>query len=102
MAVGSDRESGLLEYPVNSPLWTVERRKAILERPFTHDRSEIELPPGLGFDIDQRALRRYGKRFLRHGRRRLIFHTVRDKGLRVAREIDRTRREHGGQKTEAP
>jgi L-alanine-DL-glutamate epimerase-like enolase superfamily enzyme len=101
MAFGGDRSHGRLEYPLNPPSWTVEARDAVLARPFAHDRGRLALPtgPGLGFEIDRRALRRYGSRFFSMGKLRLALHTVLDKGLRTAREIDRNRRESasGGQ-----
>ena len=97
MAVGGDREHGFLEYPLDPPSWTVAARDAVLERPFEHRRGRLSVPeaPGLGFEIDRRALRRYGTRFFSMGKLGLALHTVRDKGFRVAREIARTRRERG-------
>ncbi len=97
MAIGGDRENGMLEYPLNPPSWTPAARDGVLVQPFLHDRGTIELPtlPGLGFEVDRRALRRYGRRFSAMDRRRLIFFTLRERGLKVAREIDRTRRERG-------
>lgn len=97
MAVGGNREQGLLEYPLNPPSWTIEARDAILAEPFMHQQGELALPttPGLGFDIDRRALRRYGRRFFSMGRLGLMLHTVRQKGFKTAREIDTTRRLHG-------
>ncbi|MGW6262381.1 mandelate racemase/muconate lactonizing enzyme family protein [Streptomyces sp. NPDC055085] len=94
MAVGGDRAEGLLEYPINPPSWTVPARDAILTTPWTHERGELELPttPGLGFDIDRRALRRYGTRFFSAGRFSVAVKAVREKGLRTALEINRARR----------
>lgn len=97
MAVGGDREHSFLEYPLNPPSWTVEARDAILATPFVHRDGELELPsaPGLGFEIDRHALRRYGKRFFSTGERGLAWRTIRDKGLRLAREIRDTRERYG-------
>jgi D-galactarolactone cycloisomerase len=97
MAVGGDRANSFLEYPLNPPSWTVEARDAVLSRPFVHDRAELELPttPGLGFEIDRRALRRYGRRFFASGELGVAWRTIREKGLRTALEIRRTRAERG-------
>lgn len=97
MAFGGDRARGHLEYPLNPPSWTVEARDAVLVRPFVHHRGRLTIPtlPGLGVEIDHRALRRYGKRFFAMGKLRLALHTVMDKGLKTAREIDRNRRVAG-------
>jgi D-galactarolactone cycloisomerase len=97
MAFGGDRVRGRLEYPINPPSWTAEARDAVLSRPFTHRRGTLAIPtlPGLGFEIDRRALRRHGRRFFAMGKLRLALHTVMDKGLRTAREIDRNRRGGG-------
>ncbi|MFE2853709.1 mandelate racemase/muconate lactonizing enzyme family protein [Streptomyces lavendulae] len=94
MAAGGDREEGLLEYPVNPPSWTVTARDAVLVAPWTHDRGELELPtaPGLGFDIDHKALRRHGTRFHSSGRFSVAVKAVREKGLRTALEINKARR----------
>lgn len=97
MALGGDRTSGFLEYPLDPPSWTVEARDALLVTPFHHRQGALTIPdaPGLGFEIDRRALRRYGTRFFAMGRLGLAWHAIRDKGLRTAREIDRNRRELG-------
>ncbi len=89
-----------LEYPLSPPGWTVEARDGILERPFEHDRGTLEVPrsPGLGFSIDQRALRRYGHRFFNMDRKRLIWFSLRNRGLKVSKEIDAVRSERLGKR----
>ena len=84
-----------LEYPFNPPGWTVEGRDGLLAEPFVHDHGFIDVPdkPGLGFDIDPRALRRYGRRFFVMDKLRLTMFSLRDRGLKVAREIDARRKE---------
>ncbi|MCP4599961.1 MAG: mandelate racemase/muconate lactonizing enzyme family protein [Proteobacteria bacterium] len=79
-----------LEYPISPPGWTVEARDGILEEPFFHDRGTLKTPnlPGLGFSINQRQLRKYGKRFFSMDRKRLIWFSIRNRGLKVTREID--------------
>jgi L-alanine-DL-glutamate epimerase-like enolase superfamily enzyme len=84
-----------LEYPIAPPGWTVEARDGILERPFVHENGTIEAPtaPGLGFEIDRRALRRHARRFFVMDRKRLIWFSLRTRGVKVSREIDQRRRE---------
>ncbi len=84
-----------LEYPLNAPGWTIEARDRILETPFMHDRGTLQTPvmPGLGFKINQKALRKYGQRYFVMDRKRLIWFSLRTRGLKVSREIDRVRKE---------
>jgi D-galactarolactone cycloisomerase len=84
-----------LEYPLSPPGWTVEARDGLLTEPFTHTRGTLTAPsrPGLGFEIDPRALRRWGKRFSVMDRKRLVWFSVRTRGIRVSREIDRVRQQ---------
>jgi len=83
-----------LEYPLAPPGWTVEARDGILEKAFHHDRGQLETPtsPGLGFDIDRRALSRHGKRFFIMDRKRLIGFSLRHRGVRASKEIDAVRK----------
>ena len=48
---------------------------------------------GLGIAVDRRALRRYGRRFSVMDRKRLIWFSLRTRGLAASREIDRRRKE---------
>ncbi|CAB5129725.1 Mandelate racemase [Olavius algarvensis associated proteobacterium Delta 3] len=84
-----------VEYPYNPPGWTVEARDGLLESPFDHDQGMLQVPklPGLGFTIDRNALKRFGRRFFVMDRKRLIWHAIRTRGLRTAREINRAKRE---------
>jgi L-alanine-DL-glutamate epimerase-like enolase superfamily enzyme len=84
-----------LEYPLAPPGWTVEARDGILENPFHHHRGSLETPttPGLGIEIDRRALARWGKRFFVMDRKRLIWFSLRHRGIKASREIDRIRRQ---------
>jgi D-galactarolactone cycloisomerase len=84
----------LLEYPYDPPGWTPEGRDAMLVEPFLHDRGTLPVPqsPGLGFDIDRRALKRHGKRFFVMDRKRLVLFALRDRGIKASREIDRNKR----------
>jgi L-alanine-DL-glutamate epimerase-like enolase superfamily enzyme len=95
MAASGFAEGRELEYPISPPGWTVEARDALLEQPFVHQQGTLETPtaPGLGFRIDRRALRRYGKRFFVMDRKRLVWFSLRSRGLAVSREVDRVRKE---------
>ena len=59
------------EYPLSPPGWTAEARDAILKEPFMHRRGKLMVPskPGLGFDIDESALEKYGRCFFRATRK---------------------------------
>ncbi|MDP3938523.1 MAG: mandelate racemase/muconate lactonizing enzyme family protein [Deltaproteobacteria bacterium] len=83
-----------LEYPINPPGWTVEARDGILESPFRHEKGSLEMPaaPGLGFTIDRKALRRHGKRFFVMDKKRLVWFSLRNRGLKVSMEMDRVRK----------
>jgi L-alanine-DL-glutamate epimerase-like enolase superfamily enzyme len=95
MVASGFAEERELEYPIAPPGWTVEARDGILEQPFHHQGGSLEAPtaPGLGFTIDERALRRFGKRFSVMDRKRLIWFSLRTRGIKVSKEIDRIRRE---------
>jgi L-alanine-DL-glutamate epimerase-like enolase superfamily enzyme len=83
-----------LEYPLSPPGWTVDARDGILEDPFDHERGTLQAPtlPGLGFEIDRHALRKYGKRFFVMDRKRLIWFSLRTRGVKASQEIDGARR----------
>ncbi len=82
-----------LEYPLSPPGWTVEARDGILGEPFHHDRGSLATPttPGLGFTVDRRALRRFGRRFFVMDRKRLVWFSLRNRGIKVSQEINRVR-----------
>jgi hypothetical protein len=74
---------------------TVEARDGILAEPFVHERGVLQTPtaPGLGFEVDARVLRRHGHRFSVMNRKRLVGFSIRSRGIKVSKEIDRVRRE---------
>ncbi|HVL64219.1 MAG TPA: mandelate racemase/muconate lactonizing enzyme family protein [Actinomycetota bacterium] len=88
-----------LEYPLDPPGWVPEARDAMLTVPFLHDHGELDPPerPGLGIEIDRRALRRHGKRFFAMDRKRLVWFALRDRGVKASREIDRVKRERSSE-----
>jgi len=87
-----------LEYPLAPPGWTVAARDGILEEPFAHDRGTLATPtaPGLGFTIDRKALARWGQRFFTMDRKRLVWFSLRHRGIKASKEINRERRRRIG------
>jgi L-alanine-DL-glutamate epimerase-like enolase superfamily enzyme len=71
MAASGFAEEMDFEYPYNPPGWTIEARDALLVQPFHHDRGTLEMPttPGLGFEIDEKALAHYGRCFFKANRK---------------------------------
>jgi D-galactarolactone cycloisomerase len=94
MAASGFAEEMELEYPLDPPGWVPEARDSMLTQPFLHDKGTLRVPdrPGLGIEIDRRALRRYGKRFFVMDRKRLVFFALRDRGIKAAREMDAAKR----------
>lgn len=86
-----------LEYPINPPSWVIEKRDGLLVEPYRHTNGTITPPdrPGLGFEIDEKALRKFGRRYFSMGRVGLKLYALRDKGLKTALEIDRNRKRYG-------
>lgn len=86
-----------LEYPINPPSWTVEKRDGILKRPFEHVKGVLHptYAPGLGFEIDEDKLYRYGEKFFSMNKRDLTFHTIKDKGFFTALKLNRNKKKYG-------
>lgn len=59
------------EYPLSPPGWTIEARDVVLTQPWRHNRGVLQPPtaPGLGFEIDREALKRYGRCFFEADRK---------------------------------
>ena len=75
-----------LEFPFEPPSWIPEFREGIID-PILPDGEAILQPftkPGLGFEIDKRKLRKYGKRFFKMTETRLKIKVIREKGLKKA------------------
>jgi hypothetical protein len=53
--------------------------------------------PGLGIEVDMRALRKYGTRYFVMDKKRLMLFALRDRGLKAARELDATRKRRRSQ-----
>jgi L-alanine-DL-glutamate epimerase-like enolase superfamily enzyme len=93
-AASESRNAGkLLEYPLSPPGWVEEARDGLLTQPWRHENGELEIPtrPGLGFEIDRSALKRHGVRFSTETRLRVAIRAVRERGLREASELGKTR-----------
>lgn len=92
-AASHSRDIAWLEYPLDPPGWIPERRDAPLMTPWTHDKGMLELPtlPGLGFEIDPRMLRRYGKRYFVADKLRVSVRAVMDRGISEARALGAVR-----------
>ena len=86
-----------LEYPLEEPSWVPEFREGIIE-PIIPDKNAMLQPfkrPGLGFEIDKRLLRKYGKRFYRITGRSLAFKVIREKGIKTALELKKRKEGQG-------
>jgi L-alanine-DL-glutamate epimerase-like enolase superfamily enzyme len=94
MAASGFADEKELEYPLSPPGWVPEARDGLLVTPFRHEQGTLTVPatPGLGFEIDQRALKRHGRRFFAMDRKRLVWFSLRTRGIRASREIDRARK----------
>ena len=80
-----------LEYPLEEPSWIPEFREGIID-PILPDSNASLQPfrrPGLGFEIDQRKLKKYGKRYFKLSEMGLKLKVIRQKGLRTALELGR-------------
>jgi D-galactarolactone cycloisomerase len=89
-----------LEYPLEEPSWIPEFREGIID-PIFPDPNGILQPfsrPGLGFEINQNLLRKYGKRFFKLTETRLRLKVIREKGLKAALELKR--RKEGNDQSE--
>jgi len=94
MAASGFGDKKALEYPYNPPGWTIEGRDGLLTEPFQHTRGYLDVPtkPGLGIELDPWAMRRYTKRFFVMDKLRLVFFSLRDRGISVSRAIDAARK----------
>lgn len=97
------RETARLEYPCAPPGWTPRARDGVLVDSWTHQRGLLELPtrPGLGFEIDRRALQRHAKHFFVATPVRVAISAVLDKGLSIAKALGATRAQRLAQRSQA-
>ncbi len=84
-----------IEYPYEPPGWTPEARDGLLARPIeVASDSTVAVPdgPGLGIELDEEKLARYGRKYFEITSRGIAIKTVRDKGLFAALRLARKRR----------
>lgn len=64
-------EEMLFEYPISPPGFTPWVRDVLLKRPWVHERGWLNPPrePGLGFEIDESVLARYGVCYFKANRK---------------------------------
>lgn len=86
-----------LEYPINPPSWTIEKRDGILVRPFEHVKGVLHpsWDPGLGFEIDPEKLEKYGKKFFSMDKKKLMVYTIKDKGFFTALKLNSNKKKYG-------
>jgi len=88
-----------LEYPYEPPGWTPEKRDGLLAEPITADsQGTIAVPdkPGLGIELDEDQLARYGEKFFDMTSKGIAIKTIREKGLFTALRLARRRRRSKG------
>ena len=84
-----------LEYPYEPPGWVPEVRDGLLARPIVADsKGTIAVPeaPGLGIEIDEDQLKRYGENYFDITTRGIAVKTIREKGLFTALRLARRRK----------
>lgn len=88
--VAGDRDDCLLEFPWEPPAMIPEHRDVLLSEPL-YTRADGMLPvpvgPGLGVELDPKALRRYGRRFYTLTPVRFVVSNARRAGLRQTAEL---------------
>lgn len=96
-ASNPERDKELLEFPYNPPSWIPEARDAILTEPLIPQKGRLKIPekPGLGIEIDKRALKRYGTRFFKMTPLRLAISSIRERGLKQSIELAKKKKEGG-------
>lgn len=86
----ADKENKLpLEYPFEPPSWIPEYREGIID-PILPDSRAFLKPftiPGLGFTVNEKMLKKYGKRFFRLTETGLKIKVIREKGLKTALDL---------------
>ena len=88
-----------LEYPYEPPGWVPEARDGIMREPIVvDDDGTVAVPetPGLGIEIDEKKLARYGEKFFENTSRGIAVKTIREKGLFTALRLARKRKRPPG------
>jgi D-galactarolactone cycloisomerase len=84
-----------IEYPYEPPGWVPSVRDGLLAEPIqvaTDGTVAIPDAPGLGIEIDEDRLARYGEKYFEVTSRGIAVKTIRDKGLFTALRLARKRR----------
>ncbi len=84
-----------IEFPYEPPAWIPEYRDGILKEPFTVDKEGcVTIPdkPGLGFEIDEEALNRYGRKFFEMTPGGLALKTIKQRGLLNALKLAKAKK----------
>ena len=85
-----------LEFPYEPPGWLPQYRDGIMKEHFMIDKEGyVALPdkPGLGFEIDEQALRRYGRKFFEMTPGSLAVKTIRQRGLFSALKLAKKKKQ---------
>ncbi len=85
-----------LEFPLEEPSWIPEQREGIIN-PILPDSDGMLHPfkrPGLGFEIDKKRLKKYGKRFFKITETGLKIKVILEKGITEALKLKQ--RKEGG------
>jgi L-alanine-DL-glutamate epimerase-like enolase superfamily enzyme len=92
-AIHPQREKEFLEFPYDPPGWVPEVRDGVLASPVLARGGKVSLPktPGLGVEIDEKSLKRWGTCFYRGTLMRVFLQSVRDRGVRQTLELYRLR-----------
>jgi L-alanine-DL-glutamate epimerase-like enolase superfamily enzyme len=84
-----------LEYPYEPPGWIPEVRDGLLKQPIAVESDgtvAVPVEPGLGIDLDEDKLKRYGEKFFEMTSRGIAIKTIREKGLFTALRLARKKR----------
>jgi L-alanine-DL-glutamate epimerase-like enolase superfamily enzyme len=84
-----------LEYPYEPPGWVPELRDGLLAEPLRADADgtiAVPLAPGLGIELDEDKLKRYGEKFFDMTTRGIAVKTIREKGLFTALRLARRKK----------
>ncbi len=93
-AASPEREA--LEFPYEPPAWIPKYRDALMQEHFMIDSEGfITIPdkPGLGFEIDEDALKRYGRKYFEMTPRGLAIKTIKQRGLFDALKLAKAKKE---------
>jgi D-galactarolactone cycloisomerase len=84
-----------LEYPFEPPGWVPEVRDGLLAEPIRADADgtiAVPVAPGLGIELDEGKLKRYGEKFFDMTARGIAVKTIREKGLFTALRLARRKK----------